>query len=150
MLVKKIKFTDYDGNEREQDFYFHLSKSEVAEWLMASGEYTLDKVLERLTQTRNTKEIMDLYKDIVRRSYGVKALDGISFDKSEETWNKFYHSEAYSELFMELVGDAGKFADFFNSIIPKDLSDEIDKILKENPDALPDTIKDYVKKEDSK
>ena len=119
---------------------------------MAYGfrQYTLDKVLERLTQTQNTKEIMDLYKDIVRRSYGVKALDGISFDKSEETWNKFYHSEAYSELFMELVGDAGKFADFFNSIIPKDLSNEIDKILKENPEGLPDAVKDYVKKEDSK
>ena len=150
MLVKKIKFTDYDGNEREQDYYFHMSKSEVAEWLMASGEYTLDKVLERLTQTRNTKEIMELYKDIVRRSYGVKSLDGISFDKSEEVWNKFYHSEAYSELFMELAGDAGKFADFVNNIIPKDLSQEIDKILEENKDSLPDTVKDYVMEKDKK
>lgn len=144
MLVKKIKFTDYDGNEREMEYYFHLSKSEVAEWLMASGEYTLDKVLERLSQTQNTKEIMELYKDIVRRSYGVKSLDGISFDKSEEVWNKFYHSEAYSELFMELAGDAGKFADFVNSIIPKDLSEEIDKIMKENPEGIPDALKDYV------
>ena len=43
MLVKKIKFIDYDGNEREQDFYFHLSKSEVAEWLMASGNTHLTR-----------------------------------------------------------------------------------------------------------
>ena len=31
MLKKTIKYTDYDGNEREEDFYFNLSKAEVTE-----------------------------------------------------------------------------------------------------------------------
>lgn len=146
MLVKKIKFTDFDGNEREQEYYFHMNKAEVAEWLMCSGNYTLDKVLIRLTQTQNAKEIMELYKDIIHRSYGVKSLDGISFDKTEEAWNRFYHSEAYSVLFMELVSDASKFSEFINQIIPKDLSDDIDKIMKENRDSLPDYVKEYLPK----
>ena len=33
MLCKKIKYTDYNGNEREEEFYFNLSKAEIMKWL---------------------------------------------------------------------------------------------------------------------
>ena len=29
MLKKTIAYTDYDGNERTEDFYFNLSKAEI-------------------------------------------------------------------------------------------------------------------------
>ena len=31
MLKKTITYTDFDDNERTEDFYFHLSKAEIAE-----------------------------------------------------------------------------------------------------------------------
>lgn len=31
MLKKTISYTDYDGNERTEDFYFNLSKAEIIE-----------------------------------------------------------------------------------------------------------------------
>ena len=31
MLKKTIAYTDYDGNERKEEFYFNLSKTEVME-----------------------------------------------------------------------------------------------------------------------
>ena len=36
MLIKKLTYTDYDGNERTETFYFNLSRSEITELLMGS------------------------------------------------------------------------------------------------------------------
>lgn len=146
MFTKKITFTDYDGNMRTEEFYFHLNKAEIIKWLTTTGDYTLDKVLERLARERNGKKIMDIFEDLIKRSYGQKSLDGRKFVKSEDVWNDFYQTEAYSVLFTELVTDAKKAADFVNNIIPKDIAGEITKIVEENPDAIPDVLADYVKK----
>lgn len=143
MYKRTIEFVDYDGQVRKEDHYFHLNKAEVIKWLTTSGDYTLDKVLERLSKERNGKKIMDIFEDLIRRSYGRKSLDGRKFEKTDEIWNDFYQTEAYSVLFTELVTDANKAADFVNRIIPKDLADEITKIIRENPDGIPDELKDY-------
>lgn len=147
MLKKTIKYEDYDGNQREEDFYFNLNKSEVIKWLTTTGDYTLDKVLERLSKERNGKKIMEIFEDLIRLSYGIKSLDGRKFVKSEEIWKDFYQTEAYSVLFTELVTDAKSAANFINKIIPKSLSDEVERIVRDNPDGIPDEIKDYVKPE---
>lgn len=143
MYKRTIEFVDYNGQVRKEDHYFHLNKAEVIKWLTTSGDYTLDKVLERLSKERNGKKIMDIFEDIIRRAYGRKSLDGRKFEKSEEIWNDFYQTEAYSVLFTELVTDANKAADFVNQIIPRELADEIAKIIRENPDGIPDELKDY-------
>lgn len=144
MLAKKIIFTDYDGQQRSGTYYFHLNKSEVIKWMTTTGEYTLDKVLLRLSEERNGKKIMEIFEDLIRRSYGKKSIDGVRFEKSEDIWLEFYQSEAYSELFCELVTDAQKAAGFVNSIIPSDIAKEASKALAENREALPDELKDYI------
>ena len=143
MLKKTITFTDFDGNERTEDHYFNLNKAEVIKWLTTSGDYTLDKVLERLSTERNGKKIMEIFEGLIKLSYGKKSVDGRKFEKSEEIWNDFYQTEAYSILFTELVTNAKKAADFVNKIIPKDLADEVEKIIREHPEGIPDTLKDY-------
>lgn len=144
MLKKTIEFEDYDGNLRKEDHYFNMNKSEVIKWLTTSGDYTLDKILVRLSSERNGKKIMEIFEGLIRASYGRKSLDGRKFEKSEEIWNDFYQTEAYSVLFTELVTDARKASDFINKIIPKDLAADLDRIVKENPEGLPDSLKDYV------
>lgn len=143
MLKKVIKYEDYDGNLREEEHYFNLSKAEVVKWLTTNGDYTLDKVLERLSNEKNGKEIMKIFEDLIHLSYGKKSLDGRRFEKTEEIWKDFYETEAYSELFMELVEDAGKASNFVNGIIPKTLAEEIKKTIEANPEGIPDNLKDY-------
>lgn len=143
MYKKTITFTDYNGENRTEDFFFNLSKADVIKWLTTSGDYTLDKVLERLSKERNGKKIMEIFEDLIHRSYGQKSIDGRKFEKTEEIWNDFYQTEAYSVLFTELVTDAKKASEFVNKIIPKDLADEVEKIIKDNPDSIPDELKDY-------
>lgn len=140
MLKKTIEFEDYDGNMRKEDHYFNLNKAEVIKWLTTTGDYTLDKVLDRLSTERNGKKIMEIFEGLIHLSYGKKSLDGRKFEKTDEIWNDFYQTEAYSVLFTELVTDARKAAEFVNRIIPKSLSDEVEKIIKENPQALPEAV----------
>lgn len=143
MYTKKIKFTDYNGVVREEEHFFNLNKAEVIKWLTTSGDYTLDKVLERLSKERNGKKIMEIFEEMIKMSYGKPSLDGRKFEKTDEIWNDFYQSDAYSELFTELVTDAAKAADFVNKIIPKVLADEVTKIIKENPEGIPAELRDY-------
>lgn len=144
MFEKTIKFVDFEGNTREGTYYFNLNKAETIMWLTTTGEYTLDKVLLRLSEERNGKRIMETFEDLIHRSYGRKSLDGISFEKSEEAWKSFYQSEAYSILFVELVTDAKKAAAFVNGIIPSEMAKEVTKTLLENKEGLPPEIRDYV------
>lgn len=144
MISKTIKYTDYNGTEREETFYFHLNQAELTKWLMTSGDYTLDKVLQRLSTERNGKKIMEIFDDLLQKSYGRPSLDGRRFEKSKELWEDFQQTEAYSVLFSELVYDAEKAAKFINGIIPSDLSEKIISVVSENPEAVPDHLKEYV------
>lgn len=144
MLKKEITFTDYEGNARTKEYWFNLNKAEIIKWLTTNGDYTLDKALERIAKERNGRKIMETFDELIQMSIGEISLDGIRFQKSEDIKRAFVESEAYSVLFMELVTDAKKAAAFVNGILPSDLSDEIQKIMKDNPEGIPDELRDYL------
>lgn len=143
MLKKTITYEDYDGNSRTEDFYFNLNKAEIIDWLTVSGGYTLDKLMEKLIKTENVKEVMEIFKDLIYRAYGEKSLDGRRFIKSKEIKDNFVETEAYSVLYMELIGDPKAAADFFNGIMPKDMAEDVQKIMAD-PNELPSDIRKYI------
>lgn len=118
MLKKTITYTDYDGNERTEDFFFHLTKAELVE-LAHSEQGGLEKTIEQITKTQDNKRLIALFKDVIKLAYGVKSLDGKRFQKSEEIRNEFMETEAYSILFMELANDEQAAIDFVNGIVPQ-------------------------------
>lgn len=126
MLKKTIKFVDYDNNEREEDFFFNLSQAELTTMQM-SEVGGLEKKLENIIKAQDAPRIMDMFRDIIRRSYGVKSPDGRRFIKSAELSDEFEQTEAYSILFMELCTDADAASAFVQGILPKDLADEVKK-----------------------
>lgn len=149
MHVEKITYTDYAGKERTEDFNFSLNKAEIIKWLAQSGGFTLDQVLEKLIHSENSREIINIFDDLLHRAYGEVSLDGKKFIKAytdPEVASNFFDTEAYSVLFMKLIGDAEFAGNFLNSIIPKDLAEDVAKILAENPDGIPDEVKDYIPK----
>lgn len=130
MLKKTIAYTDYDGNERVEDFYFNLNKAELAEMeLSANGG--LQKLLKKIIAEQDNSKIVGYFKELILKSYGEKSLDGKRFIKNQELREGFEQTEAYSELFMELASDADKAAAFVEGIIPKDLAGEVKKAAKE-------------------
>jgi hypothetical protein len=117
MLKKLITYTDFDGNERKEEFYFNLTKAEVTEMEM-SAEGGLSKTLQRIIETQDNKRIIETFKDLILRSYGEKSPDGKRFIKNQELRDAFAQTEAYSELFMELAMNAESAAAFVNGIVP--------------------------------
>lgn len=146
MYIVKRKYTDYNGVEREEEFCFHLNKKEMTEFVLTDGEYTLDQVIEQLGKERNNKKIMEIFDDLIKRSYGQKSLDGRRFIKNEEILNDFTQTEAYSDFFLELCSNAKTAADFINGIVPKEVAEEMIKAAKENSDAIPPELREYLAK----
>ena len=126
MLKKTITYTDYNGTERKEDFYFNLSKAEVMEMEMSTSG-GLAQMINKIIETQDSPAIIKIFKDLILRAYGEKSPDGKRFVKSEDLKNEFAQTEAYSQLFMELATDADSASKFVNGIIPSDVSAEIAK-----------------------
>ena len=120
MLKETIKYTDYNGVERTEDFWFHLSKAELMEWEMGTTG-GLTEMLKRIVDAQDAPAIIKIFKELVLKAYGQKSPDGKRFIKSEELATEFSQTEAYSQLFMELATDADKAAAFVNGIMPSDM-----------------------------
>lgn len=117
MYIKSITYTDYDGEERTENFYFNLNKAEIAE-MQLSSTGGLDQMIKDIIAAKDNAKLVQLFKGLVLKAYGVKSPDGRRFIKSDELREEFSQTEAYSELFMELVSDAEAAADFINKITP--------------------------------
>ncbi len=117
MLIKRIKYTDYDGNAREEEFRFNLSRAECVE-MNVRYPGGLRAYMNRIIDEQDNRKLLTLFKELVLRSYGVKSDDGKRFAKSPELSRGFEQTEAYSELVMELIGTPGAAAAFVNGVIP--------------------------------
>ena len=120
MIKKTVTYVDYNGVERTEDFYFNLSKAEVAE-MELSVEGGFSKMLEEIVASKDNVRIVNLFKQMVLKAYGEKSQDGRRFVKSEEISQAFAQTEAYSEIFMELALNTDAAAAFVNGIMPANL-----------------------------
>lgn len=118
MYKKTITYTNFDGVERTEDFYFNLTPAEITEMdLCFNGG--LQTIIEKITKETNGRVLVEIFKDLIRRAYGEKSIDGMRFMKNKEITDSFTATNAYSELFMEFVQDADSAAEFINGIIPQ-------------------------------
>lgn len=131
MFKKTIKYVDYKGNEREEDFYFNLSKAELVEMELGQKGGMSD-YLDKITKAQTKDELIMWFKKIILRAYGEKSEDGRRFMKSEEISKAFSETEAFNQLYMELITDEKKAADFVNAVVPEFTEEELGQ-LSEKP-----------------
>lgn len=125
MIKWPIKYTDYNGNEISEDFYFNLNKAELIQMQFdVNGAYS--QFIERVTNERDLKTIGAEFRKIILSSYGKKSDDGKRFIKTQELRDEFEQSEAYATLYVELLSDSDKMVNFVRGILPKDLQDARD------------------------
>lgn len=118
MLKLTRKYTDYNGVEREEDFHFNLTKAEILD-MEVSIPGGMSGLIERLTKSQDTQATIEIFKTIIKKAYGVKSEDGRRFRKTPELLQEFMETEAYSDLYYELLADPQKAADFIKQIIPQ-------------------------------
>lgn len=117
MYCKEIKYTDYNGIERNEKFYFNLNKAEIFEMQMTT-EGGLAEKIQNAVAKQDVKSVVTIFKDVVLKAYGEKSADGKRFIKSEELSKEFEQTEAYSNLIMELVTDTKAAEAFINGTVP--------------------------------
>lgn len=116
MLKKTITYTDYAGNVRTEDHYFNLNKSEATKMeLSTTGGLT--QMIENIIAAQDNPAIIKIFEDLILKSYGKRSPDGRRFMKSEEISRDFMETEAYDQLFMELITDPKNAAAFVNGVI---------------------------------
>lgn len=126
MYAKKIKYKDFNDNEREETFYFNLSKSEIIdlEWRTPGG---LENYMKSIMAELNGQKLADFFKMLIEKSYGVKTPDGRSFVKNSAVLENFKFTNAYDILYVQLATDSTAASEFFNGIFPKDVVEEARK-----------------------
>jgi len=122
MLKKTITYTDYNGNERTEDFYFNLSQVDLVDMevdaAVETGGGSFEQMINKIISEQDYKKIVEMFKVIILKSVGEKSADGKSFVKSAKISEAFSHTEAYVKLFMELVTNEEAAATFIKGVIP--------------------------------
>ena len=126
MLKKTITYTDYDGMERTEDFWFNLSKTELTK-LDAELPGGVLGVLRKIIDKKDRKALVDFIETLILRSYGEKTLDGKRFVKTPDMAEEFMQTPAYDELFMSILSDTDSQTSFINGVIPQSMAKEIEQ-----------------------
>lgn len=124
MVVNKIKYTDFNGVEREEEFMFNLTEAEITEMELTT-DGGLSESIKKIISAQNTPQIIETFKMLILKSYGEKSADGRRFIKSEELTEAFTQTNAYSQFFMELATDDKAAIAFINGIIPDSMRERV-------------------------
>lgn len=117
MFKHTIKYTDYNGMERNEVFRFNLSKAELME-MELSTQAGVEEMIRMMIATNDNAKIVQTFKDLILKSYGIKSEDGKRFIKSQELRDQFEQSEAYSEFFMAMIANEDNLqTKFINGVI---------------------------------
>lgn len=124
MLKHKIKYTDFNGQDREDTLYFNLTEFDIVE-MQAESKKGIEVDFKEAIANKDTKGMLDFIKMVIHRSYGEKSPDGKYHEKSPEITQRFVNSALYSDLLMDLFSDGGKRgATFIHSLMPASLIDK--------------------------
>lgn len=129
MITKTITYPDFLDEERTETFRFNLSEAELMKWEL-SKEGTLTEHIKRIQETVDIPKLIDLYSELIDRSYGIMDPTGRKFVKTKEALEDFKATNAYSELFMELATNKDKGAEFIAGVVSNKLKKLMDEGVK--------------------
>lgn len=124
MFKRTVTYTDFNGLERTEDVYFHLSKSELIK-MELGREGRMTNALDRIVKAKDVPELMKEFEFFIRAAYGERTPDGRGFKKSKELSDAFANTIPYDIIFTEIITDDNKAAEFINKLIPADLAKEV-------------------------
>ena len=130
MFSDKITYEDFNGNTQTKEVFFNLSKMEALA-LDSEGPEGYAKKLQAVADEGDMIQILDAFKDIVKKAYGVKSEDGKRFIKSDEEFAKFEESPAYDEFMMKLITEEDYALDFILGALPSVEGVTKDSVLKD-------------------
>lgn len=132
MLKKTIEYTDFNGTEIKEDFFFHMSVPEATRFVAKYGGENIEETINKLVKDSNLEKILQFLEEIILSSYGEKTLDGKAFYKDKERTKLFEYSNAYALLFEELLTNDEKMTEFATAIGGNAKANNIQKFTPKN------------------
>jgi len=126
VLKQTVSYEDIDGKPRTETIYMNLTEAELAE-LQFSYEGGFEAHIKSIMDRGDNAALLRTFKELMVKAYGRRGDEG-RFVKRAEWAEEFASSEAYSQMFMMLATDPAKAATFFNDIMPKNLSERLEKL----------------------
>lgn len=120
MYVKEMEYTDFNGVTRKEKFYFNLTKAEILDLELGKAG-GLTEYIKKIVEAQDTPTIMELFKSLLLKSYGVKSDDGRRFIKNDQVREEFAQTQAFSDLYMLLALNDEEASKFVNGIVPEDM-----------------------------
>lgn len=144
MFKKTVQFEDLDGVTVQETFYFNFTKLEIIEMLEVEE---LEKKVKKLTETEDAQEAYKIFKDLIVRAQGEKALDNRGFIKNADIRARFEASPAMSEIIIEFIQNPNLGAEFIEKCLPPKMVAEA-KAAQEREKTSEATITDMVTEAD--
>lgn len=115
MFNREITYTDYNGVEHTEKFYFNLSRPKLMQMSKLFEDF------EKANKEGDNQTQGKIFVEIILSAYGEKSEDGIYFRQNRELSEKFGESAAFEALFTKLTTDPDALQSFFTDLIPRDL-----------------------------
>lgn len=128
-------YTDYNGTERTEDFYFNLTKSEILQWEWGV-ENGLTTIIDKIVKAQDGPQIIEYFKELILKAYGEKSDDGRHFVKSDELATAFSQTPVFDELYIKLFTDSDYAAEFVKGMLPDDFEGEYSDALKKMENSV--------------
>ena len=116
MIKKTIEFMNYDGELIKEDYYFHLTKVDVIKMAAKVG-MDLVEYLEQMVDRKDAMEIIEFLETIILLSVGKRHATSGSFYRNKALTEEFEYSNAYAELFEELMTAPDAAHTFMSSLV---------------------------------
>ena len=129
MYKETITYIDYDGVEREETFYFNLTKSELTD-IETSIPGGMANRMSEIAKAKDMPEMMKFFRMLIMKSYGEKSPDGRRLMKGDdcELAKAFAETPAYDILFQKIfMGDG--MVEFLTNIMPSDMVEKLRPVL---------------------
>lgn len=146
MISKTIKYIDYRGVEKEETFYFNMSRTDLMR-MEASQDGGWEERLRKMIAEKDANKAYLFFEQFIKESYGVVTPNG-GFDKDERHYKEFRSSAAYDEFiwyFIEHPDEAGTFINGIVATVKKsEESEKIDAIIAEQTKATGSQVMNFV------
>lgn len=124
MIKKDFTYTNFDGEQVTETWWFHLFKSEMIKMHMYDPSGDLEAMLKRIVADGKPKEIIDTFDSIIKLAVGKRSADGKRFIRNQELIDEFFQTPSYDEFFCQLVTDANFAVEFLRGAFKGTLTDE--------------------------
>lgn len=134
MLQKIITYIDFDGAEKKQVCYFNMTRAEILKYNMSMPGGAMENI-RRWVAEGNEAKVFEAFENLILASYGERTPDG-RFIKNQTVRDAFLCTEAYSNLFMEIVNSEETMAAFIEGIMPPLTNEQKANVQKEMQAAV--------------